>query len=290
VSRALAARRAAETSLGAAVGEAAAAGGIAAESVSRQGLPTWLVPPGHFFFKHRDWVFPLVVVALIGLCPPSSYLDGIAVGPFSADVWVDALGVGLGVFGQLLRAAVIGLAYIRRGGRDKKLYADSLVVEGFFAHSRNPLYVGNYLAIVGLFVIYDSLLAAVLGIAFFTFAYLAIVAAEEDFLGRRFGAEYGAYCARVPRFRVRLAGLAATLGSMSFDWRRLVRKEYGSTFAGATAVLGVLVWEAWRQGGPTALRPRAAVAGAIWAGLVLLYLVARFLKKTGRLGRDTGPR
>ncbi|HEV8239313.1 MAG TPA: isoprenylcysteine carboxylmethyltransferase family protein [Thermoanaerobaculia bacterium] len=249
-------------------------------------LPRWLLPPGHFLFKHRNWVFPVVFLALVGLCAPSGFLDAIRVGPFSADVWVDALAILLVVAGQLLRAAVIGLAYIQRGGRDGKVHAEKLVTAGFFAHSRNPLYVGNYLAAVGLFLIYDSALAAGIGIAFFTFAYLAIVAAEEQFLRAKFGAEYDSYCARVPRFRLRLAGLGETLRSMRFDWRRLVRKEYGSTFSGATAVLGLLLWEAWRQNGDAALRERAATFAPIWAILVLLYVVARTLKKRGALGID----
>jgi hypothetical protein len=73
---------------------------------------------------------------------------------------------------------------------------------------------------------------------------------------------------------------------MAFDWRRLVRKEYGSTFSGATAIVGLLLWEAWRQGGGEALRLRLLALGPLWGGLVALYLVARVLKKTGALGRD----
>jgi len=269
-------------------GAASATGAGDAEAASRPAggeramrpLPAWLLPPGHFFFKHRNWVFPLVFLALVGLTFPRPFL-----GSMRADLLLDAVGVAVALSGQLLRAAVIGLAYIRRGGLDKKVYADHLVVEGFFAHSRNPLYVGNYLAMVGLFLIHNSPLGYLVGIPFYTFAYLAIVAAEEDFLRRKFGGEYDAYCRRVPRFRLRLAGLGATLSSMEFDWRRLVRKEYGSTFSGATAILGMLLWEAWRQGGETALRGRAAVLAPVWGVLVVLYLIARVLKKRGALGK-----
>lgn len=242
-------------------------------------LPRWLLPPGHFLFKHRNWVFPVVFLALVGLTYPTPFL-----GSLRADRWLDAAGVLVALSGQLLRAAVIGLAYIRRGGLDKRVYADTLVVEGFFAHSRNPLYVGNYLAMVGLFLVHGSLVALAIGVAFFTFAYLAITAAEEDFLAKKFGEQYEDYCRRVPRFRLRLAGLGATLRSMEFDWRRLVRKEYGSTFSGATAILGMLLWEAWRQGGEPALRARAALLGPVWGVLVVLYLAARTLKKRGALG------
>ena len=243
-------------------------------------LPAWLVPPGDFLFAHRNWVFPVVFLALVGLVPPVPFG-----GTLESDRALDAVGVAIALAGQLLRAAVIGLAYIRRGGLDKKVYADSLVTEGFFTHSRNPLYVGNYLAMVGLFVVHDAPLSYLVGIPFFTVAYLAITAAEERFLRGKFGAEYEAYCARVPRFRVRLAGLGRTLRSMEFDWRRLVRKEYGSTFSGATAILGMLLWEAWRIGGQPAFAARLRVLLPIWAALLALYGFARWLKKSGRLGR-----
>jgi protein-S-isoprenylcysteine O-methyltransferase Ste14 len=242
-------------------------------------LPAWLVPPGNFLFKHRNWVFPVVVLALVGLTPPLPFRDSLR-----ADRWLDVLGVAIALSGQLLRAAVIGLAYIRRGGLDKKVYADHLVTEGFFAHSRNPLYVGNYLAMLGLFVVHHSPVAYAIGVPFFTFAYLAITAAEEKFLHGKFGADYEAYCARVPRYRVRLGGLGATLRSMEFDWRRLVRKEYGSTFSGATAILVMLLWEAWRQGGEAAMQTRLAALGPVWGVLAALYLLARWMKKSGRLG------
>jgi protein-S-isoprenylcysteine O-methyltransferase Ste14 len=247
---------------------------------SARPLPAWLVPPGRFFFRHRNWVFPAAFLLLAGFGFPAPFRGSLA-----ADRWLDAVGVAIALAGQLLRAAVIGLAYIRRGGLDKKVYADTLVTAGFFAHSRNPLYLGNLLGIFGLLLVLNSTLGYLAGIPFFLFAYLAITAAEEDFLRGKFGAAYDEYCRTVPRFRLRLAGLGATLHSMAFDWRRLVRKEYGSTFSGATAILGLLLWEAWRQGGSAALTARAARLAPVWSVLVLLYALARWLKKSGRLGR-----
>ncbi|HET9768315.1 MAG TPA: isoprenylcysteine carboxylmethyltransferase family protein [Thermoanaerobaculia bacterium] len=248
--------------------------------MSDRELPRWLLPLGTFLFRHRNWVFPLVFLALVGTTRPALFRGNVL-----WDRWLDAVGVLLALGAQLLRAAVIGLAYIRRGGLDKRVYADSLVTTGLFAHSRNPLYLANYLAIVGLLVIHHALLAYLVGIPFFTLAFVAMVAAEEDFLRRRFGAEYEAYVRAVPRFHLRLAGLGRTLRSMPFDWRKLLRKEYGSTFSGTTAIIGLLLWEAYRQGGAAALRARIDVLGPLWAVLVILYLVAFTLKKSGVLGR-----
>src|SRR5437867_265430 len=97
---------------------------------------------GHFFFAHRNLVFPLVLAVLLGGLRPVPFL-----GSPRADRWLDVIGLLIALTGQALRVAVIGYAYIRRGGKDRKVYADQLVTEGFFNHCRNPLYVGNLLVL-----------------------------------------------------------------------------------------------------------------------------------------------
>jgi protein-S-isoprenylcysteine O-methyltransferase Ste14 len=244
--------------------------------------PGWrrlLAPLGRFFFKFRDLLFPLVFFALALASYPRLFR-----GSERWDRALDAVGIAVALAGQFLRAAVIGLAYIRRGGKDKQVYADSLVQEGVFAHSRNPLYLGNFLALVGFCLIHNSTLCYVVGIPFFALAYLAIVAAEEEYLQRKFGAAYEAYCRRVPRFIPAFRGLGATLGEMEFDWRRLVRKEYGSTFAGASCVLALIVWDAYVRHGSAGVQGLLPIVLGIWTVLVCAYLYARYLKKSGALG------
>ncbi len=238
-----------------------------------------LVGCGRFFFRYRDALFPLVFLGLVAASAP-----GTLFGSRRWDRALDAAGIANAFSGQLLRALVIGLAYIRRGGLDKKIHADALVVEGLFAHSRNPLYLGNFLALVGFCLIHNSLLCYVVGVPFFAFAYLAIVAAEEEFLRGRFGSAYEDYCRRVNRFLPALRGLRRTIAGMRFDWRRLVRKEYGATFAGASAVLGLLAWDDYRRLGAAGERGTLTLALLLWAALVPAYLLARWLKKSGRLG------
>ena len=241
-----------------------------------------LVGFGNFCFRYRDALFPIVFLALVLASPP-----GTLYGSRTWDRLLDALGIAVALAGQILRALVIGLAYIRRGGLNKRVHADTLVVEGLFAHSRNPLYFGNFLAFVGFSLIHNSALCYLVGILFFALAYLAIVAAEEEFLRRRFGADFDAYCRKVNRFLPSLRGLGATITGRTFDWRRLLRKEYGSTFAGATVILSLLIWDDVRRFGYQASRGTVLVALAGWALMIPAYLAARRLKKRGRLGTGT---
>ena len=237
-----------------------------------------LVTLGNFLFRQRNNVFPVVFLAIVFLDAPRYPWGSVGL-----DRALDAVGIGIAVLGQALRAAVIGLAYIQRGGRHGRVYAEDLVTDGVFAHSRNPLYVGNIMVFVGLFVVLNSYLGWALGIPAVLLAYWALVLAEEDFLRRKFGAPYEAYCRDVNRFLPALAGLGTTMSSMRFHWRRVIRKEYGSTWSWMTVVIGLLFWERVAVEGFETVRSDLPAYVAAWVAATLLYATARFMKKTGRL-------
>ncbi len=76
----------------------------------------------------------------------------------------------------------------------------TIIDEGPFGVSRNPLYVGLVVAHIGLALLWTSLWAVVL----LPFAIAGLrwgaIAPEERYLRARFGEEYIAYCARVRRW------------------------------------------------------------------------------------------
>jgi hypothetical protein len=80
------------------------------------------------------------------------------------------------------------------------------------------------------------------------FMYTSIVAAEEEYLQQRFGAAFRAYCRDVPRWWPRLSGLAATLHSMQFRWRRVIVKEYGTPFGWISAIVLIALYNLWMSG------------------------------------------
>jgi protein-S-isoprenylcysteine O-methyltransferase Ste14 len=241
-----------------------------------------LVRYGNFLFHHRNTLFPIVLLALfIGFHPEyprdSERLDRI----------LDLIGIGVAMAGQALRVAVIGYVYIIRGGRNQRVYAEDLVTRGFFAHSRNPLYFGNFLVLLGLFIIYNNQWVYGLGIAFFGLGYTAIVAAEEAYLREKFGGAYLAYARDVPRWFPRLQGLRRSLSGMRFNWRRVLLKEYGSTFAWTAGAIALLTAETL---GHHAYAERASYLNALWAALVVLtagWATTRYLKKSRRLREDS---
>ncbi|MGQ0677807.1 MAG: methyltransferase family protein [Rhodospirillales bacterium] len=233
---------------------------------------------GNFLFRRRNAVFPAVIGALFVLLPPRPFL-----GDWAADRWLDLLGLLVCLSGQAFRAAVVGLAYIKRGGVDKRIFAAKLVREGMFAASRNPLYVGNLAVLAGVFLIHNNPYAYLIGGAFFLLSYRAIVAAEERYLRGQFGAGYEDYCRRVNRWWPSPGLIGPAVAGMSFNWRRLVIKEYGSFVSWVAMVLLVLAWQALAaEGWPAAASRLTGLALGLAAALALAGLV-RWLKKSGRL-------
>ena len=109
--------------------------------------------------------------------------------------------------GSIDPRTTIGLAYIVRGGKEGKPYAEGLVTEGIFNHCRNPLYVGNILMLLGVGILANSLVYVAIVIPIFLFIYQAIVLAEENFLRGKFGPGFDDYCKKVNRWWPNLKGL-----------------------------------------------------------------------------------
>jgi len=233
---------------------------------------------GRFFFRYRNAVIPVVFFSLFALSKPRYFWAD-----RQLDYLADSLGLGLAALGQGIRVAVIGLVYIKRGGKKKRVYADHLVQDGIFSHCRNPLYVGNILTALGLIVIHNGIMVYVVGVPFVWLVYWSIVAAEEQYLREKFGEEYDAYCRRVPRFGFRLRGLRQTFSQHRFDWVKVVNKEYGTPFTWITTALALLVWERVANSGALPDPRQLSVLAGIWLCCLTGYIIARVLKKTGRL-------
>lgn len=75
-----------------------------------------------------------------------------------------------------------------------------LVVSGLFRFVRNPMYVGVVTAIEGFAVAMHSWETAVYGVVVAIAFHLRVLLYEEPRLTREFGAEFTAYCSRVPRW------------------------------------------------------------------------------------------
>ncbi|MFW9802846.1 MAG: methyltransferase family protein [Candidatus Thorarchaeota archaeon] len=74
-----------------------------------------------------------------------------------------------------------------------------LMTDGWYAHSRNPLYLGIHIAMIGWVFILPSLLTGLALVIFLVNQHFRILL-EEKFLEDRFGEDYRAYKKRVRRY------------------------------------------------------------------------------------------
>jgi protein-S-isoprenylcysteine O-methyltransferase Ste14 len=197
-----------------------------------------LVSIGTFLFRYREALFPFACLCV--------FLPGPEIFPNALSAVTAGLTVTL--IGQVSRCATIGLQYIIRGGKNRRVYAEDLVTGGVYAHCRNPMYVGNLFILAGVAAASNSWTCVSLVVPLFAFVHIAIVAAEEHYLREKFGVAFDAYRMAVPRWIPRWSGLLQTFAESRFHWRRVLVKEYGTPFGWIMGLTVLTLWHLWRAG------------------------------------------
>ena len=145
-----------------------------------------LIPPFALFY------FYLIFAAAFGWTAPST-------GEFFNSDAVGWTGVVLCLGGLTLLAwSLVSFGQSFRVGIDMER-PDKLITTGIFAFTRNPIYVGFALILLGQFLIFSSwLLLAYLVAGYWLFH--RQVLREEEFLSRHYGRDFEGYCKRVRRY------------------------------------------------------------------------------------------
>lgn len=225
---------------------------------------------GNYLFRTRNVLFPLLYLTLfLGHATVSQHTVAMLMA-----------GSAIVLLGQVVRIMTVGLDYIVRGGRNRRVYANNLVQAGLFAHCRNPLYLGNLLMIVGFGFAANNLWYLTLTLPILFLAYACIIAAEEYYLEGRFGDVYRQYCAFTPRLVPKLKGLSQTLHDFPFNWRRVLVKEY-PTLCITSLMLVMLAGRALNDELTDWL-----LSASLSALILILCACVRMLKKSGKLAGE----
>ena len=226
----------------------------------REVLREQVICVGQLLFRMRDYLFPLALVITAAVTKPVFPL-----GSERVDRWLDGSGLLVALLGQGCRLLAISSVHnIRRGGRNKHFAAAELIQDGFFAHTRNPLYLGNLLIAAGLVLIADSPAWFLVVLPLTVGMYCAMVLAEEAFLTARFGQTYLDYCQRVRRFFPTLTGLRDSLSVNGIDWQRALWKEARIVCAWGSFAVGLLIWKQWEMFGFAARRVQIVALAVAW--------------------------
>jgi protein-S-isoprenylcysteine O-methyltransferase Ste14 len=114
-----------------------------------------------------------------------------------ARVLLGAAGIGAGLW-----LAYAAIAQQRAAGTNIEVDRPSecIVTDGFYRHSRNPIYIGLFVFYLGCALLGDSLWVLGLVVPLFAVMRFGVVAREERYLERKFGSVYTDYRATVRRW------------------------------------------------------------------------------------------
>lgn len=172
-----------------------------------------MIKLGNIFFKYRSYIpVPFVIIVFIYMKPTlMSIIAGFIVA----------------LSGELIRIWSVSFA-----GSETRTTSGVggtyLVTQGPYSVIRNPLYAGNILIYTGIGIMSMALFPwlQICGFIFFTFQYLCIISAEEEFLQGKFKETFTQYKNSVSRFLPRINKLPESIKSnLELNYQTGIKSE-----------------------------------------------------------------
>ncbi|HVS13516.1 MAG TPA: isoprenylcysteine carboxylmethyltransferase family protein [Thermoanaerobaculia bacterium] len=249
------------------------------------GLLERLAGQGLFLFRYRS-LFTLILLPAAALAIYQRRLAG--VGPEQGTGWL-ALSLAVCLSGLLVRVLTLGFVPGGTSGRDtREPRAQVLNTTGMYSVTRHPIYLGNSLMLLGYTMALQVWWFPLLAVLVYRLLFARIIAAEERYLARRFGAEYTRWSQRTPIFwpRPRLW----TRPDLRFCWRSVLGREYNSFHIIATMMVFARFANQVLAGGMDPGGWARQDAWLLWSyGTVVVgFFVLRALRKHTRLLKPRG--
>jgi protein-S-isoprenylcysteine O-methyltransferase Ste14 len=138
------------------------------------------------------WILALVAGVAAGWLHPLRFVPASVPG-----AWV-----GGAIFALAFALAIWAIVTIRKAGTQVETYkpTTAIVANGPYRFTRNPIYLGMVLGLIGLAIAFDSLWILATLVLFYLVIRYGVVAREEAYLERKFGDVYLGYKSRVRRW------------------------------------------------------------------------------------------
>ncbi|MEW6025309.1 MAG: isoprenylcysteine carboxylmethyltransferase family protein [Pseudomonadota bacterium] len=242
---------------------------------------------GNFLFRWRSYLPLLLLPVFVAAAPESVRVEQAMVNGWSA-AWT-CICLAVAFLGLAIRVAVVGYVPAGTSGRNvHEQRAEHLNTTGLYSVVRNPLYLGNFVGLIGFVAATRVWWLAVIGSLVYWLYIERIIAAEEEFLERKFGKQYVDWASKTPAFMPRLSGW--TKPNMPFSLRTVLRREYNGLFT-----LGAVffMWSAFvdliiENKSVSAWVHEDYALMALFLATFGAFVVLRFLKKHSRLLHEPG--
>ena len=148
--------------------------------------------------RERRILYPPVwmVIGVVTIFALNEFYPGAR---FTAPLW-QFVGGAILLAGMILLVLANGLFARARTDVIPFRNVTALVTEGVFRYSRNPMYLGMFLVLLGCALTVGATWALPVPVLFAVIIEVRFIRPEEQMLRELFGAEFDAYCTRVRRW------------------------------------------------------------------------------------------
>lgn len=191
-----------------------------------------MIKSGHTMFRYRSYLPLLIIPPLLIALKESVYVEEM-VGDDIEDIWV-ALCFIISMLGLYIRAITVGHVPGGTSGRNTQSQrAKHLNTTGMYSIVRNPLYLGNFVIILGVLLSIKVWWLVLLGALVFFIYMERIILAEETFLEKEYGEQYTVWRAKTP---VILPDFKLwSPPDLPFSLKTVLKREYPGLMAVGTA-------------------------------------------------------
>ncbi len=183
---------------------------------------------GNWLFRRRSYLplfaIPFFLIALRN----SEHLERIF--GHSVEMLWGTASIGISFLGLIIRCLVAGYAPRGTSGRNtRSQVAEVLNTTGMYSIVRNPLYLGNFIIVLGATLFIEVWwLALIVWVGFWIY-YERIILAEEDFLRRKFGDTFLKWAEKTPVFFPKFRNWKKP--ELPFSFKTVLRREFSTLFA-----------------------------------------------------------
>jgi len=225
---------------------------------------------GHFFFKYRS--YQLFGMLLVFFEERKHFYH------ITDNIYYEIFCIFIALSGMLIRILTVGFVHEGTSGRNTTAQkAEELNTAGAYSIVRNPLYVGNYLILLGISLLAQNHEVVIFNTVIFAVLYTPIIFTEESFLAEKFGEQYREYAEKVncilPSFK------NFKKPHRKFSIKMMLKREHDTWL---TTVISLVFVELLREYGHS----EAIILKPLWStiviGISIVWVVLKYLKKTGR--------
>jgi protein-S-isoprenylcysteine O-methyltransferase Ste14 len=231
---------------------------------------------GNWLFVRRSWLpitlYPVAVAVLY------FYLDEAY--PRITDLSWCIICLLVSISGLVIRVLTIGFTPKGTSGRNTAggQVAEVLNQTGIYSTVRHPLYLGNFLMWLGLFMYVSIWWFVLICCLLYWIYYERIMIAEEEFLRKKYGSSYESWASKTPAFIPNFSLWRSS--GLSFSPKTVLKREYNGLFAVAITFALFNVTSHYFYNGAFHIDPFWHIL--LFASFVI-FITLRTLKKTTRV-------